>query len=256
MELFTRQYANETKGIGMRQYELTDKLVVVTGGSRGIGNHAARAFHEAGANVVITGRDLDSLTKAAQGVGQRCSPMACDQRDPQAIETFADDLASRHGSVDVLIANAGGGWGGGKSVVDLPLEQWNATLQTNLTGTFLMCKHLLPAMIEKQRGDVLIVSSMSGKKGDPGAAAYAASKFGLQGFAQSLNQEVRRYNVRVMVLNPSAVNTESEDNRDMHGSGLKLHAADLAALMLHLVRMPGRTLVRDCDIWGTNPFSG
>jgi 3-oxoacyl-[acyl-carrier protein] reductase len=238
----------------MREYDLTGKLVVVTGGSRGIGHHAAGAFHEAGAQVVITGRDADTLDQAAGGIGQRCTPMVCDQRDPQAVKEFARQLTRSLGTPDVLIANAGGGWGGGKPVVDLPLEQWNATLQTNLTGTFVMCKHLLPGMIDKQRGDVLIVSSMSGKKGDPGAAAYAASKFGLQGFAQSLNQEVRRHNIRVMVLNPSAVNTEAQDRSDMEGPGLTLHAADLAALMVHLVRLPGRTLVRDMDIWGTNPF--
>jgi 3-oxoacyl-[acyl-carrier protein] reductase len=111
-------------------------------------------------------------------------------------------------------------------------------------------------MIERQRGDVFLISSMSGKKGDPGSAAYAASKFGLQGFAQALTHEIRRANVRVMVLNPSGVNTEPDDTSPPDGPGQTLHAADLATLMVDLARLPGRTLVRDMDIWGTNPFRG
>jgi len=95
-------------------------------------------------------------------------------------------------------------------------------------------------------------SSMSGKKGDPGAAAYAASKFGLQGFAQALNYEVREYNIRVMVLNPSSVNTGKDDG-PAYGKGQYLHAADIASTVAHLAQLPGRTLIRDMDIWGTNP---
>jgi 3-oxoacyl-[acyl-carrier protein] reductase len=238
----------------MKQYDLTDQLVIVTGGSRGIGRHTAIAFHQSGARVAINGRDEKTLTQTAQEIGTRCTPFVCDQSDPNDIERFAERVVDELGPPAILVANAGGGWGGDRHVTDLSLEHWRQTIDTNLTGTFLMCKHLLPAMIERGRGDVFIISSMSGKKGDPGSAAYAASKFGLQGFAQSLNQEVRRHNVRVMVLNPSAVNTEPTDDSPMDGPGNYLHAADLAQFMVDLARLPGRTLVRDMDIWGTNPF--
>jgi NAD(P)-dependent dehydrogenase (short-subunit alcohol dehydrogenase family) len=238
--------------------DLSDQLVIVTGASRGIGHHTARAFHEAGARLVVTGRDKATLERAAGDVGERCTGYVCDQRRPDAVEAFARRVLADHGPPAVLVANAGGGFGGGRHVVDMPLEQWQQTIETNLTGTFCLCKALLPAMIELGdaggRGDVFLIGSMSGKKGDPGAAAYAASKFGLQGFAQVLNHEVRRHNIRVMVLNPSAVNTEHEDTHPPHGPGQTLHAADLATLMVDLARLPGRTLVRDMDIWGTNPF--
>ena len=138
-------------------------------------------------------------------------------------------------------------------VLDMSLERWNEVIETNLTGVFLTTKAFLPGMIERGRGDIFMISSMSGKKGDPGATAYAASKFGLQGFSQALAHEVRRNNIRVMVLNPSSVNT-GEDTGPTHGPGLHLHAADLADLIVSLARIPGRTLVRDIDIWGTNPF--
>jgi len=237
-----------------KQYDLTDELVIVTGGSRGIGRHTAIAFHEAGARLAITGRTESTLRQTADAVGERCTPYVCDQSKSEDVERFAKQVVGDLGKPTVLVANAGGGWGGGTPVTDLPLDQWRQTLDTNLTGTFLMCKHLLPAMIERGRGDVFLISSMSGKKGDPGSAAYAASKFGLQGFGQALNQEVRRHDIRVMILNPSAVNTEPTDDSPMDGPGNHLHAADLAALIVTLSKLPGRTLVRDMDIWGTNPF--
>jgi 3-oxoacyl-[acyl-carrier protein] reductase len=110
----------------------------------------------------------------------------------------------------------------------------------------------LPGMIERNRGDIFMISSTSGKKGDPGMAAYAATKFGLQGFSQALQYEVRNHNVRVMVLNPSSINT-GPDTEPTEGPGLRLHAADLAATIVHLCGLPRRTLVRDMDVWGTNP---
>ena len=238
----------------MKQHDLTDKLVIVTGGSRGIGRHAAQAFHDVGARVAITARHEHAVQQAANEIGDRCTGYACDQSQPEQVEAFAGHVVAELGPPAVLVANAGGGWGGGSHVIDLPLDRWRQTIDTNLTGTFLVCKRLLPSMIEQDRGDVFIISSMSGKKGDPGSAAYAASKFGLQGFAQALTHEVRRHNVRVMVLNPSAVNTEPVDTAPADGPGNRLHAADLAQLMVALARLPGRTLVRDLDIWGTNPF--
>jgi 3-oxoacyl-[acyl-carrier protein] reductase len=134
----------------------------------------------------------------------------------------------------------------------MPLDLWNEVIETNLTGVFLTTQSFLPGMIAKERGDIFMIASMSGKKGDPGAGAYAASKFGLQGFSQALTYEVRKHNIRVMVLNPSSVNKGLDDGPD-HGKGLHLHAADLAATLVHLACLPGRTLFRDMDIWGTNP---
>jgi 3-oxoacyl-[acyl-carrier protein] reductase len=157
---------------------------------------------------------------------------------------------SEFGAPDILVNNAGTMTGG--LAVETTLEQWSKVIDTNLTGVFLTTKAFLPGMIAKQRGDIFMISSMSGKKGDAGASAYAASKFGLQGFSQALNYEVRKHNIRVMVLNPSSVDTGPDDG-PAHGPGLHLHAADLAATLVHFCRLPGRTLFRDTDIWGTNP---
>ncbi|MBI4559655.1 MAG: SDR family NAD(P)-dependent oxidoreductase [Candidatus Hydrogenedentes bacterium] len=234
----------------MRVESLSGKVAVVTGGSRGIGRHIAAALHEAGAVVAITGRQRRTLEAAAKKIGVRCHPYVCDQRDPKAIHAMAEQVINDLGAPDILVNNAGGYRGA--PVVDLSLELWNEVIETNLTGVFLTTQAFLPAMIEKKRGDIFMISSMSGKKGDPGAASYAASKFGLQGFSQALLYEVRKHNIRVMVLNPSSVDT-GPDAGPAHGAGLHLHAADLGALIVHLAGLPGRTLVRDMDIWGTNP---
>ena len=242
-----------TYPVGMSKlYDLTEKAAVVTGASRGIGRHIAQSLHDAGMHVAITARREDALQQTASEIGQRCRAYVCDQRDPDAVRRTASRVVDDLGGPDILVANAAS-FGGGP-VKDLPLATWNDVIQTNLTGTFLTVQAFLPVMLEKERGDIFLISSMSGKKGDPNGSAYAASKFGLQGFAQSLTYELRRDDIRVMVLNPSGVNTEPEDDGPLHGPGLRLHAADLAATIVHLARLPGRTLIRDMDIWGTNPF--
>lgn len=234
----------------MRQEDLTGRIAVVTGGSRGIGRYIAQALHDAGCTVLITSRHRDEVDATAQAIGERCRSYVCDQSNPDAIVRFAEETMNEFGAPDILVNNAGTFAGG--LVAETTLEQWSRVIDTNLTGVFLTTKAFLPAMMLKRRGDIFMISSMSGKKGDPGASAYAASKFGLQGFSQALNYEARKHNIRVMVLNPSSVDT-GPDQGPAHGPGLHLHAADLAATVVHLCRLPGRTLFRDMDIWGTNP---
>lgn len=229
---------------------LEGRLAVVTGGSRGIGFHIARALHGQGATVVITGRSAVTLGEAAKKIGPHCRPVTCDQRNPQSIKDMARQVMDEYEAPDILVNNAG--VMRSSPVAEMSLDLWNEVIQTNLTGVFLTTRAFLGGMIKKGRADIFMISSMSGKKGDPGAAAYAASKFGLQGFAQALMYEVRKNNIRVMVLNPSSVDTSETPGRD-HGPGLHLHAADIAATVAYLAALPGRTLIRDMDIYGTNP---
>jgi 3-oxoacyl-[acyl-carrier protein] reductase len=230
---------------------LSNKSAVVTGASRGIGKAIASALHRAGARVVITGRHTKTLESAAEEIGENCLFFECDHSDPDSIQTMSDHVLNEMGPPDILINNAGVMLG--KSVLNLSLKDWNDVIGTNLTGVFLTTKAFLSGMIEKNSGDIVMISSMSGKKGDPGASAYAASKFGLQGFSQALLHEVRQHNIRVMVLNPSSVNT-SEEEGPKEGPGLKLHAKDIADTIVHTLSLPRRTVVCDMKIWGTNPF--
>jgi len=230
---------------------LTGKTAIVTGGSRGIGKYIAAALHNAGASVAITGRYIDTIEKTAGEIGNKCYPFLCNQREPESIKDMAEKVTQKLGVPDILVNNAGLFARG--NVVSLSQETWNEVIETNLTGTFLVTKAFLAGMIEKNRGDIFIISSMSGKKGDAFSSAYNASKFGLQGFAQALTYEVRKNNIRVMVLNPSTVDTGPDDKPD-YGPGIYMHASDIAETIVHLACLPGRTLIRDMDIWGTNPF--
>jgi 3-oxoacyl-[acyl-carrier protein] reductase len=233
----------------MAKEGLKDKLALVTGGSRGIGRHTAAALRRAGARVVITARHEKPLRAAAEEIGPDCVPLVCDHSDPESIRKMADQVLAEYGAPDILVNNAG--CMRFSPVLEMAESLWDEVIGTNLKGIFLTTQAFLPGMIEKNRADIFMISSMSGRKGDPGAAAYSASKFGVQGFSQALQYEVRKHNIRVMVLNPSqvAVNGNGAD----YGPGLHLHAADIAATIAHLACLPGRTLIRDMDIWGTNP---
>lgn len=229
---------------------LKGKKALITGGSRGIGLEIAKAMSSEGAQVAITGRNEDSLKASAKSIGKNCQTYVCDQNNPHSIKAMGKSVLDTFGAPDILVNNAG--CMKSQPVTELTLDLWNQVIGTNLTGVFLTTQAFLPAMIENNRGDIIMISSMSGKKGDPGAAAYAASKFGLQGFSQSLMQEVRRHNIRVMVINPSRVDTSPSSKKD-YGKGLTLHARDLAETAIHLVSLPGRTMIRDMEVWGTNP---
>lgn len=231
--------------------DLTNQLAVVTGASRGIGFFIASALHNAGMKVVISGRNPDTINQAAKRIGDRCFAHPCDHGNPEAIEAFAATVHERYGSPHSLINNAG--IMKSEPIQHLDPKLWNEVIATNLTGVFLTTKAFLPGMMERNRGDIIMISSMSGKKGDPGGSLYSASKFGVQGFAQGLMHDVRRHNIRVMVLNPSKVDTQP-DSGSPHGPEHFLHASDIADTVVHLLQLPGRTLIRDMDIWGTNPF--
>ena len=237
---------------------LDGRSALVTGGTRGLGRHIAASLLAAGARVAITGRDGARAGEAAASLlashpQSDCVGFGCDQSDPDAIAALPAAVRRAIGDPDLLVNNAAAF--AGNRVAAMTLAQWNRAIQTNLTGVFLTTKAFLPAMISRRSGDLFMIGSMSGKKGDPGSSAYAASKFGLRGFAEALLHEVRRDGIRVVVLNPSSIDSGPDDG-PAAGPGLYLHADDIGATIVHLAALPGRTLIRDLEIWGTNPFPG
>ncbi len=233
---------------------LQGKNALVTGGGTGIGREIALALGRAGAAVAVGGRrrePLHGVVRELEAADVRAVALQVDVREPESVQAMVDKATQELGDLDILVNNAAAFARG--EVVQLAPEKWNDVLATNLTGAFLVSRAVLPGMIRRQSGSIVFISSTSGKRGDPGLAAYSASKFGLMGLAHSLLYEVRRHDIRVVVVSPSAIDTHPEVPDSAPVTGVTAHAADVAATVVHCVALPGRALVREVEIWGTNP---
>jgi NAD(P)-dependent dehydrogenase (short-subunit alcohol dehydrogenase family) len=194
---------------------LTGKVAVVTGGGRGIGAAIAETLARMGAQVVIAGRTPATLEETAGRIRERgglCLPLACDVSRPGSVEALAYAVAGQFSRVDILVNNAGVGAPAGP-LHQLSLEDWDRVLDTNLRGVFHCIRSFVPLMIPAGRGDIINISSLAGKNPLPNGAAYAASKWGLNGLSYSVAEELRQHNIRVTVICPGSTAT-----------GLSLHA--------------------------------
>jgi NAD(P)-dependent dehydrogenase (short-subunit alcohol dehydrogenase family) len=189
---------------------LSGQVAVVTGGGRGIGVAIAATLAELGAQVVICGRTRSSLESTAQRIqaaGHPCEVMECDVVNLASVEKLAQKVDQAFGRADILVNNAGVGTFA-TPLHKLPPEEWERTLNTNLRGVYYMIRSLAPLMIRGGKGDIINISSGAGKNPLPNGAAYAASKWGLNGLSYSIAEELRNYHIRVAVICPGSVQTE------------------------------------------------
>lgn len=197
---------------------LHERVVVVTGASKGIGRATARALGAAGARVVLVARDAAGLKSAVNEVGPGAMAIRADVRDAAACEGMAARVLDHWGRIDVCVCSAGiGHWG---MVHDLSPEQWAETMRINVDGTFHTVRAVLPAMLAQGTGHIVTVSSIYGRKGSPGFSAYCASKYAVIGFSESLALEVRPQGIKVTVIEPGTVDTGFRDgmtNRPLTG---------------------------------------
>jgi NAD(P)-dependent dehydrogenase (short-subunit alcohol dehydrogenase family) len=189
---------------------LKGKVAVVTGGSRGIGAAIARKLALIAAKVIIAGRterELNSMASAIQAEGGSCEGIVCDVSDLGSVEQFARTVLAKSGRIDILVNNAGVGNFGGP-LHSLKPEQWDQVINTNLRGVYYMIRAFAPKMIEQKSGDIINISSIASKNPLPNGAAYAASKWGLNGLSYSVAEELRGSNIRVSVVCPGSVDTD------------------------------------------------
>lgn len=189
---------------------LIGQVAVITGSGRGIGAAIAGKLADLKATAVLLGRTRSSLETTAQAItekGGRAEAFICDVSDLQSVETAAGHVERALGRVDILVNNAGIG-GFSSPLHQLPPAQWDAILNTNLRGVYYTIRSFVPIMLRTRSGHIINISSLAGKNALPNGAAYAASKWGLNGLTYSVAEELRGHNIRVSVICPGSVNTE------------------------------------------------
>jgi 3-oxoacyl-[acyl-carrier protein] reductase len=229
---------------------LDGKVAVVTGGNRGIGRGIVEALAGEGATVVLTARKAEAATAAAREVGHGAVGWPCDVRSQEAVEGLFREVERRAGGVDILVNNAGIGIFA--PVADLEPEDWRAVIETNLNGVFYCCHQAIPLMRRRGGGYIFNLSSLAGRNAFPSAAAYNASKFGLNGFSEALMQEVRYDGIRVSYLMPGSVATEFGRGSEAK-AGWALQPADVAAVVVDLLRSPAHALYSRVEMRPSQP---
>jgi len=227
-----------------------DRVAVVTGASSGIGEATAAALAKAGYSVALGARREDrlaELSKRIEGDGGRAISVATDVADPESAKNLIDTAKSEFGRVDVLVNNAGVMLLG--PITGADIGQWKQMVDVNLLG-LLYCTHAaLPIMAEQQSGHVVNVSSVAGRVSRLGSGVYAATKFGVVAFSESLRQEALNYGVRVTLIEPGYVETELQGHNEhpmvieamekMHEQiGKALDADDIANAIVYVVEQP------------------
>lgn len=236
---------------------LKGKKALITGGSRGIGRATALALAKQGVQLGLIARSEESfnaIRKELTDLGATFVTATADVSQETEVQQAVRKIEEELGGIDILINNAGVGARG--SFMELSTDEWKKVLDTNVIGIVYATKAALPRMIEKNKGDIINISSMSGLKGTEGSSAYSASKFAVIGMSESLMQEVRRHNIRVSVLTPSLVDTEFTRGRDSEPRDPNkfMQAEDIAEHIVGLLQLEQRIFIKTSAQWATNPF--
>ncbi|MFZ0633859.1 MAG: SDR family oxidoreductase [Acidobacteriaceae bacterium] len=232
--------------------ELDSQIAVVTGAGRGAGEAIARKLAAMGAHVVLVARDGVSLATVEQKIqkaGGRATSLPCDLLDPDAVTQLGERIIREFQRCDILVNDAGLGLEG-KPLHETPPNAWDRVLNTNLRGPYLMIRALAPLMIQARSGHIINISSLAGRNPLPNGAAYAASKWGLNGLTYSVAEELRQHNVRVSVIAPGSINTEFMDHQGQGArSGKdpkkKLQPDDVAGVVAMLVTQAPQAFISE-----------
>jgi 3-oxoacyl-[acyl-carrier protein] reductase len=232
--------------------DLSGARALVTGGSEGIGLAIARALAEKGAKVAIMARNREKLEKAAGEIGALAivGDVSNEADAVRAVQTVCDRL----GGIDILVNNAG--FGHFMPLVETDLKRFEEVFATNVTGAMLMAREAARRFIEQESGHLINISSTSGLRGGRGSTAYAGSKFALRGMTECWRDELRRHNVRVILVNPSEVQTPFFDKigRPKEFNPKKLRPEEIATAIVGALEVDDRGFIPEFSVFATNPF--
>ncbi len=233
----------------MEMERFKSKVALITGGSKGIGYGVAESLLKLGMRVAITSRTLDSAEKAAKklkelGEGESLA-LEADVREYNSQEKAVQKVLDTWGQLDVLVANAGVGYFA--PIDELKIEEWQATIDTNLTGVFYSIKASLDGL-KKSEGYIITISSLAGTNFFAGGTAYNASKFGVTGFTQAVMLDLRKHGIKVSTIMPGSVATHFNNHEPNSEDAWKIQKEDIGELVVDLLKMNPRSLPSKIEV--------
>ena len=230
------------------------KVFLVTGGSSGIGKAVAHDLVQEGAIVYITGRNETKLKQVAEEIGAKA--IHADVSNDSDIEKTFDVILSENQQLDGLINNAGIAGSDWPEVDKLKRSLFEEVYQINVFGAAVMGAKAAEIFKKQQSGNIVNIASTAGLKGFARGSVYASSKFALRGITQCWQAELRPYNVRVMLVNPSEVPTafNQESREERPDEAKKLTSEEISHAILSALKMDDRGFIPELTVWATNPF--
>jgi 3-oxoacyl-[acyl-carrier protein] reductase len=232
---------------------IKDSVFLVTGGSAGIGKATAKMLADNGGKVAITGRDKSKLEKVANEMGT--FPILADAAKEEDVDKTYELLLGEFGKLDCLINNAGigGGWG---EITELDMKAFRNVYDVNVFGAAMMGSKAAQIFKKQNYGNIVNIASTAALKGYASGTVYASSKFALRGMTQCWQADLRKYNVRVILVNPSEVTTAfgSTERVEREEVSNKLRSEEIAHTIVSALEMDNRGFIPEVTVWATNPF--
>lgn len=228
-----------------------NKIVIVTGGTHGIGFETALKLKEKGSKVVVTGRDEKYFPACVE---KGLHPFGCDVSDENEVKSFFTEFEKQFGKLDVLINNAGYGYF--DKLEDIDPVKFLDVYKTNVLGSMMMAKEAVKFFRKAGGGNIVNISSTAGLKGFSAGSPYVATKFALKGMTECWRDELRKDNIRVILVNPSQVQTGfhlAAGFADREFNPTKLISEDIAHAIISALEMNDRGFITELTVFATNP---
>jgi 3-oxoacyl-[acyl-carrier protein] reductase len=233
--------------------EFKGSIALVTGASKGIGKAIAAALVEKGCTVIITARNADVLKETATAIG--AVPFVADIADEAQVRDLFSWIVKQYGRLDILVNNAGLMKGSGP-IWEAKMEDFEYVYRINVFGAAMAAKYASTIFKEQKSGNIINIASTASLKGYQTGSIYASSKFALRGMTQCWQDELRKYNVRVMLINPTAVPTAfgTADGVEKPLENNKVAPMDIAHAVVSALEMNERAFITELTVWATNPW--
>lgn len=232
--------------------DLSDRVAAITGAASGIGLECAKSLLEAGARVALVDRDGDKLKSICAELGERALPVVIDLTDPASVATMLPQILDHTGQLDIFHANAGSYVGG--PIEEGDPDQWDRMLNLNINAAFRSVRAVLPHMIERKTGDIIMTSSIAGLVPVVGEPIYTASKHAIQAFVHTVRRQMAPHGIRVGAISPGPVVTAlisdwPKDKLDAAlAAGDLMEPTEVAAAVKFMLTRPRNVTIRDLVI--------